>query len=104
MTLVIHDLPYVQPSLACPCPIQTCGAIIINPDCPDHGHRRTPATERHIAGNERCQYLTNSREHTPMSDDTANHRPEDQDPEIDETPMWDDRLAGLPATDTPPPF
>lgn len=58
MTITFHDIPYAQPSPDCPCPIQRCGGIILDPDCPDHGYRRNPAMQRHIAGNARCQQLT----------------------------------------------
>lgn len=59
-----HWTPYKQPSTACPCPVQTCGAIIPDPDCPDHGARAEPAMNRHTAGGTRCQNLTADKENT----------------------------------------
>ncbi|MEU4104002.1 hypothetical protein AB0F16_25985 [Streptomyces tanashiensis] len=42
-----HAIPYAAASPACCCPVQACGGIIPNPDCPDHGARRNPAMGWH---------------------------------------------------------
>jgi hypothetical protein len=60
--VIWHDIPYTQPSDACCCPLQACGGIIRKDTCPDHGHRRNPATERHQADSAYCQQLTTSKE------------------------------------------
>lgn len=52
-----HYVPYVQPSPNCPCPVQACGGIIPDPDCPDHGAKKEPAMDRHEAGGPRCREL-----------------------------------------------
>ncbi|GHH30077.1 hypothetical protein [Streptomyces rubradiris] len=59
--MILHRVPYVQPSPACRCPVQVCGGIIPDPDCPDHGDRKSPAMERHEADGERCRELRSTR-------------------------------------------
>jgi hypothetical protein len=54
---LVRHVTAVDPagSAACSCPIQACGAIILDPDCPDHGGRRAPRTYGHWAGSAACR-------------------------------------------------
>ena len=49
-----HAIPYAAASASCCCPVQACGGLIPDPDCPDHGGRREPAMEWHAAGSPLC--------------------------------------------------
>jgi hypothetical protein len=55
--MIRHAIPYGIRSAACRCPVQACGGIIPDPDCPDHGAKKSPAMEWHAAGGERCREL-----------------------------------------------
>lgn len=58
-----HAIPYTD-SDPCPCPVQDCGGIIPDPDCPEHGARREPAMAWHDADSDRCRQLAAERPHT----------------------------------------
>lgn len=52
--MIRHAYPYTDPTTDCCCAHQTCGGIIPDPDCPDHGHKKNPAMEWHQAGSPVC--------------------------------------------------
>ncbi|WP_158810552.1 hypothetical protein [Streptomyces leeuwenhoekii] len=55
--MIRHAIPYAGPARCGHCPLQVCGGILPDPDCPDHGARREPAMEWHEADGPRCQEL-----------------------------------------------
>jgi hypothetical protein len=86
--VIRHAIPYAQPSWACRCPVEECGGIIPDPDCPDHGAKKEPAMGWHEAGGERCQRLAAARPRYRCADGhllPANFRPPATDPD-----NWDD--------------
>ncbi|MET8978529.1 hypothetical protein ABZX85_23215 [Streptomyces sp. NPDC004539] len=56
-----HAMPYATPD-DCTCTEQTCGGIIPDPECPDHGHRLNPAMGWHLAGTVLCRKLAADRQ------------------------------------------
>lgn len=45
--MIRHAIPYAASSDSCCCPLQSCGGIIPDPMCLDHGARKNPAMEWH---------------------------------------------------------
>lgn len=56
-----HAMPYTT-SADCTCTEQTCGGVIPDPECPDHGHRINPAMGWHLAGTVPCRTLAAGRQ------------------------------------------
>ncbi|MFI9344969.1 hypothetical protein ACIG0D_27440 [Streptomyces sp. NPDC052773] len=52
--MIRHAVPYVAASDNCCCAIQTCGGLIPDSDCPDHGAKKEPVMAWHHADSPTC--------------------------------------------------
>ncbi|MGZ0231159.1 hypothetical protein [Streptomyces sp. CPS1] len=85
--MIFHAVPYAGSTRCGRCPMQVCGGLIPDPDCPDHGVKREPAMSWHEADGERCRELGRG----PRYQCSAGHLlPDTFRPPATEPDDWDD--------------
>lgn len=94
--MIRHGIPYSARSSACWCPVQECGGIIPDPDCPDHGAKKNPPMDWHEADGPRCRELRRPRYRCAR----GHFLPASFSPPATDPDNWDDECRCKPRTVT----
>ncbi|MFD5709522.1 hypothetical protein ACFWHW_03855 [Streptomyces pharetrae] len=89
-------MPYAGAGRCGRCPLQVCGGIIPDPDCPDHGSKKELAMAWHEADSERCRDLARPRPRYRCA--RGHFLPADFRPPATEPDDWDDECRCKPRT------